>query len=315
MSYTDVMNLYSPNDPEVLASLERDIDDAASMVTHPPSSPRPLMIDLEGSDQIDTSYDEAGTGIKVSPDSGNTELEQLIDNFNVQKNVLKSQSQWYTLPNALQTELLLDNVSQQHRQEKFDKVMMDIFGADANTTEVDSGQGHMKQSQWEQQHQKNQQQTMNTNISNPQECAVPEVTHPAKVSAQIQQHTMNTSSSTSKPQECAVSGVISHEVPELVCKAKESEGRTLKIKMKNGANKLRLPYKYRSRPEKKFHLGNQKYVSVTTFRGEKKVHVRQFYTNDKAKTIPTKKGITLSLKEWKEMTEMFTSVNTEINTW
>ena len=296
MSYTDVMNLYSPNDPEVIASLERDIDDAVSMVTHPPSSPRPLMIDLVGSDQIDNSYDEAGTGIKVSPNNGNSELEQLIDNFNVQKNVLKSQSQWYTLPNALQTELLLDNVSQQQRQEKFDKMMMDIFNADFNTTEVDSHEPM------------NQQQTMNTiSSSNPQDCAESELTPPEKVSAQSQQITLN------KPQECAV------KVPEVVenlCKDKEAEkSRVLKIKMKNGSNKLRLPYEYRSRPEKKFHLGNQKYVSVTTFRGEKKVHVRQFYTNDKAKTVPTKKGITLSLKEWKEMTDLVTSVNTEINTW
>ncbi len=64
--------------------------------------------------------------------------------------------------------------------------------------------------------------------------------------------------------------------------------------------------------EKCFHLGNEKYVSVTQFNGHKAIHVRQFYMDKNNIHRPTKKGLTLTPSEWNNLTVLVKDVNKEL---
>ena len=52
--------------------------------------------------------------------------------------------------------------------------------------------------------------------------------------------------------------------------------------------------------EKRFYLGEKsnRMVTVTQFMGKLKVHIRQFYVNEKGEKKPDKNGITLELEEF-----------------
>ena len=64
--------------------------------------------------------------------------------------------------------------------------------------------------------------------------------------------------------------------------------------------------------ENKYHIGNEKYVTVSQFRGRKTVHIRQFYMDKNNKRRPTKTGLVLLPEEWKTLTNVMKSVNTDL---
>ena len=71
-------------------------------------------------------------------------------------------------------------------------------------------------------------------------------------------------------------------------------------------------FKNGNRNERRYHIGNDKYVTVSSFRGEKKVHIRQFYKSDKGHIIPTRKRLSLTIAEWKEMVNSISIINSEL---
>ena len=68
------------------------------------------------------------------------------------------------------------------------------------------------------------------------------------------------------------------------------------------------------------HIGNDKFVTVSLWNGEPKVHIRQYFNTaddpknqGPGKMIPTKKGIALSISEWKELKKWITAVDLDVN--
>ena len=57
------------------------------------------------------------------------------------------------------------------------------------------------------------------------------------------------------------------------------------------------------------HIGNEKYVTVSKFKGKKSVHVRQWYMDKTNQSQPTKKGLVLTTDEWKQLTEHVQNVD------
>ena len=65
--------------------------------------------------------------------------------------------------------------------------------------------------------------------------------------------------------------------------------------------------------EKCYHIGNEKYLTVSQFRGRKSVHVRQFYMDKNSTRRPTYKGLVLTPDEWSNLTLHVTDVNDILN--
>ena len=61
--------------------------------------------------------------------------------------------------------------------------------------------------------------------------------------------------------------------------------------------------------ERVFPVGQEKYVTVSKFRGRKSVHVRQFYMDKYNRVRPTQKGIVLTPQEWNNLTKHVVEVN------
>ena len=59
----------------------------------------------------------------------------------------------------------------------------------------------------------------------------------------------------------------------------------------------------------KFKLSNNRFISVSSFRGRLKVDIREYYVNDKGERLPGKKGISLSLDEWKKLKDYVDDVD------
>ena len=110
-SSAPLVELIPPTDETDVASdipvidLTNDVPDLIDLTNADPEliKMEPLVIDL-----TKDGTDEAGTGIKLT-DADKDPLQMLIDNFSLQRDELKSQNQWYNLPNAMQTEMLLDS--------------------------------------------------------------------------------------------------------------------------------------------------------------------------------------------------------------
>ena len=62
--------------------------------------------------------------------------------------------------------------------------------------------------------------------------------------------------------------------------------------------------------EERFFLGEKsnRMVTVTPFMGKLKVHIRQFYVNEKGEKQPGKNGITLELDEFKALAKLVPKV-------
>jgi len=49
-------------------------------------------------------------------------------------------------------------------------------------------------------------------------------------------------------------------------------------------------------------LSNNRYLTVSEFKNKVRVDIREYYLNDDGERKPGKKGISLSLEEWKKIT-------------
>ncbi len=61
-----------------------------------------------------------------------------------------------------------------------------------------------------------------------------------------------------------------------------------------------------------FQLSNNRYVTVSEFRNKVRVDIREFYMNDEGQKKPGKKGISLSLDEWKKLKDMVGKIDKAI---
>ena len=62
--------------------------------------------------------------------------------------------------------------------------------------------------------------------------------------------------------------------------------------------------------DKRFFLGEEsnRMVTVTPFMGKLKVHIRQFYVNQKGEKKPGKNGSSKNLKRWRNLFPKFKTV-------
>lgn len=57
------------------------------------------------------------------------------------------------------------------------------------------------------------------------------------------------------------------------------------------------------------HIGSEKYLTVSKFKGRKSVHIRQWYMDKTNKSRPTQKGLVLTPEEWNSLTQHAETVN------
>ncbi|KAJ8319640.1 hypothetical protein KUTeg_002820 [Tegillarca granosa] len=63
----------------------------------------------------------------------------------------------------------------------------------------------------------------------------------------------------------------------------------------------------------RLHLGDERYVVAVPFKGELKIHIRQYEVGNKGR-YPTNRGVALNLEKWKKLEELYSSeVDTLIN--
>jgi Transcriptional Coactivator p15 (PC4) len=60
-------------------------------------------------------------------------------------------------------------------------------------------------------------------------------------------------------------------------------------------------------------LSEKRFVEIGKFRGKTLVSIREFYTSDDGELLPGKKGISLSLDQWKKLVESTEKINDMIN--
>ncbi|KAH9387635.1 Ssb-c31ap [Tyrophagus putrescentiae] len=53
--------------------------------------------------------------------------------------------------------------------------------------------------------------------------------------------------------------------------------------------------------DKSIKLSNNRYLTVSQFKNRVRVDIREYYLNDEGERKPGKKGISLSLEEWKKI--------------
>ena len=58
-----------------------------------------------------------------------------------------------------------------------------------------------------------------------------------------------------------------------------------------------------------YHIGNEKYVTVSKFKGRKSVHIRQWYMNKNNESCPSQKGLVLTPVEWENLTKNIENVD------
>ena len=56
-------------------------------------------------------------------------------------------------------------------------------------------------------------------------------------------------------------------------------------------------------------LGKNKFVTVDEFKGKVLVNIREYYKDDNDDLKPGRKGIALTLEQWKTLVENFEAVN------
>ena len=67
-----------------------------------------------------------------------------------------------------------------------------------------------------------------------------------------------------------------------------------------------------SQEEGRFQLSNNRYLTVSLFKTKVRVDIREYYMDDKGERKPGKKGISLSLDEWKKMKEQLEDIEKDI---
>ena len=61
--------------------------------------------------------------------------------------------------------------------------------------------------------------------------------------------------------------------------------------------------------EKKFALEENRYLSVSKFRGDFKIHIRDWFQDTSGTLRPTKSGVVMSTKQWRKMKLLMKSVD------
>ena len=89
--------------------------------------------------------------------------------------------------------------------------------------------------------------------------------------------------------------------------------RTL-FEMRLKKNIAEKPYKPNNADQKSdweifHHIDNEKYVTVSKFKGRKSIHIRQWYMNKNNKSCPSQKGIVLTPVEWENLTKNMENVD------
>lgn len=67
-----------------------------------------------------------------------------------------------------------------------------------------------------------------------------------------------------------------------------------------------------SQEEARFSLSNNRFLTVSLFKNKVRVDIREYYMDDKGERRPGKKGISLSLDEWKKMKEQLGDIEKDI---
>jgi len=61
--------------------------------------------------------------------------------------------------------------------------------------------------------------------------------------------------------------------------------------------------------ETKYQLSQNRFISVSDFKGKKRVDIREYYLNDDGERKPGKKGISLSIDEWKKLRDQMKDID------
>lgn len=62
----------------------------------------------------------------------------------------------------------------------------------------------------------------------------------------------------------------------------------------------------------KFELSKNRFATVSEFKGKVRVDIREYYMTDEGERRPGKKGISLSMEEWKKLTSQLDDIQKKI---
>jgi len=62
----------------------------------------------------------------------------------------------------------------------------------------------------------------------------------------------------------------------------------------------------------RFQLSNNRFVSISDFRGKIRVDIREYYVTDDGQRKPGRKGISLSLQEWAKLKDYIDEIEKAI---
>lgn len=62
----------------------------------------------------------------------------------------------------------------------------------------------------------------------------------------------------------------------------------------------------------KFELSKNRFATVSEFKGKVRVDIREYYMTDDGERRPGKKGISLSIEEWKKLTSQLDDIEKKI---
>ena len=62
----------------------------------------------------------------------------------------------------------------------------------------------------------------------------------------------------------------------------------------------------------RFELSKNRFATVSEFKGKVRVDIREFYMTDEGERKPGKKGISLSMDEWKKLTSQVDDIEKKI---
>lgn len=64
--------------------------------------------------------------------------------------------------------------------------------------------------------------------------------------------------------------------------------------------------------EQKIQISDNRYVEVSKFRGKTYVSIREYYQDSSGQQKPSKKGISLTVDQWKKLVESTEKINDTI---
>ncbi|XP_065836918.1 activated RNA polymerase II transcriptional coactivator p15-like [Oscarella lobularis] len=92
-------------------------------------------------------------------------------------------------------------------------------------------------------------------------------------------------------------------------KAKKSR---VEKKPKKEKKKKHVEEEEEEEEEGRFSLGNKRFVSVSEFRGQARVDIREFYTADDGSLKPGRKGVCLTLDQYETLKKLIPKIDTAL---